>query len=282
MAVLGAGWLGEPLARALAAAGHSVRVSTTTPARCATLEATGLPAWCLSLEPDSALGNWQPFFDGARALVVGLPPGARASPNVAAAHARYAARLARLGVLLTLLADKTALAVERVVLLSSTAGYPDLPGAPVLAENDIDSTHRLARAEAELAAALPAGVGLVVARLGGLMGPGRAPGRFFGPGRPVPQPDAPVNMLHLTDAIGAVRTLLLHPAARGAFGVCAASHPARSEFYTAAARALGLPAPALASAADEIVGKHVSSARLRQLTGYRFAYDDPLSALAAC
>ncbi|MBC7448229.1 MAG: hypothetical protein H7330_09245 [Hymenobacteraceae bacterium] len=276
IALLGAGWLGEPLARALAAAGYPVRVSTTTPARQAELTATGLPAYRLVLEPDAAAADWQPFLATAAAVVISIPPGLRGASDAPATAARYAARLARLGELLA------TTDVQRVILLSSTAVYPDLPNAPELAEDAADPAHPLGRAEAALAASLPVGVALIVVRLGGLLGPGRAPGRFFGPDRPVPQPESPVNLVHLTDAIGAIRALLMAPAARGAFAVCAAEHPTRAIFYSAAARALNLPEPAFLWTATPPVGKQVSSARLRNLTGFHFRYDDPLAALAAC
>ena len=277
VAVLGAGWLGRPLALALAAAGYRVRVSTTSAEKSAALAAENLPAHLLVLEPDSAPTDWQAFLGLADALVVTLPPGLRGAPDPAAVATRHIARLARLGALLA------GTAVRRVVLLSSTAVYPDLPGAPLLEEADADPTHPLARAEAAFLAALPVGTAGIIARLGGLMGPGRAPGRFFKEGQAIPQAAAPVNMLHLTDAIGAVRALLEAPTAAGAFAVCAAGPPSRADFYDAAARALGRPAPTLSKIDAELVlGKKVSSARLRHLTGYRFRYDEPLVALAAC
>ena len=285
ISILGAGWLGEPLAQALVAAGHPVRVSTTRPARQAALAAAGLRAHCLTLDapspeqPDPApAAEWRAFLAGSTALVVSVPPGQRAAADPVAAAALYQARLQRLGALLA------GTGIRHVVLLSSTAVYPDLPGAPELAEAAADPTHPLAQAEAALAAALPAGVTLTLARLAGLMGPGRAPGRFFGPTRPVSQPAAPVNMVHLTDAIGAIRALLATPGVTGAVAVCAAQHPARSVFYTAAARALGLPPPPLAvePIGAVVVGKRVSSARLRALTGYRFRYDDPLAGILNC
>ena len=276
VAVLGAGWLGEPLARALAAAGHPVRVSTTSAVKLPGLLAANLNPHRLALEPDSDPADWRGFLGYSDALVVTLPPGLRGASAPAAAAAQYIDRLVRLGALLA------ATPVRRVVLLSSTAGYPDLPGAPKLAEDAADPAHLLVRAEAALAAALPSGVAFVVARLGGLMGPGRAPGRFFKTGQTVPQPDAPVNMLHLTDAVGAVRALLVHPTAEGAFAVCAADHPTRRLFYCAAARALRLPEPAFTAAdAGPVQGKQVSSARLRGITGYQFCYDDPVAALTA-
>ena len=61
VAVLGAGWLGRPLALALAAAGYRVRVSTTSAEKSAALAAENLPAHLLVLEPDSAPTDWQAF-----------------------------------------------------------------------------------------------------------------------------------------------------------------------------------------------------------------------------
>ncbi len=276
IAILGAGWLGEPLARALAAAGHAVRVSTTTPARQVALAASGLPAFLVALEPDAGPANLLPFLSGVTVLVVSVPPGLRGAPDAAQAAAQYAARLTHLG------AGLAGTAVRHVLLLSSTGVYPDLPGAPALAEAAADAAHPLVVAEQALAHALPPGVALTVARLAGLMGPGRAPGRFYGPGRAIPQPAGPVNMLHLADAIGALHALLARPDGAGVVNICAAQHPTRGAFFTAAAAALGQPAPALAVERPPGLGKRIRSERLRALTDYQFQYDDPVPALLAC
>jgi nucleoside-diphosphate-sugar epimerase len=265
--IVGAGWLGLPLGHVLSTAGHMVRGTTTTAARLPELTAAGLEAHQISLEPDSSVTDWRSVLRDAGTLIISLPPGIRRATDPAAAEARYAAQLARMG---ALAADA---GVERVVFLSSTAVYPDQPGAPILRESAADPAHPLVRAEQALAAALPPTSRLIIARLAGLIGSGRAPGRFFGAGRPVPQPEAPVNMLHLTDAIGAIRALLATPAAVGVFSVCAAQHPTRAAFYTAAAEALGLPAPPCATTTGDVMGKVVDSTHLRSTTGYVFQMD---------
>jgi nucleoside-diphosphate-sugar epimerase len=271
--ILGAGWLGRPLAQAFAAAGNPVRVTTTTAAKLPALTAAGLVAGPLALEPDIPVAALTDAIGPATVLVVTLPPGLRADPVGGAAL--YTARLTRLAESLA------STAVQRVVLTSSTAVYPDVLGAPELTEAAADPAHPLVQAEHAFAAALPPRVGLVVARLAGLMGPGRAPGRFFGAGRAIPQPEAPVNMLHLTDAVGALMALVQTDEKRLTVNVCAAGHPLRRAFYTAAAHALQLAPPPFAAPDEPLVGKRISSARLRATTAYRFTFDDPIAALQA-
>ena len=75
-----------------------------------------------------------------------------------------------------------------------------------------------------------------VVRLGGLIGPGRAPGRFLAGRRELPLGDAPVNLLHLTDAVGVLECILESQA--GATRLTYARPITRrgGEFYPAAAR----------------------------------------------
>lgn len=267
--ILGAGWLGRPLAHQLAARGHRVRVTTTSTAKQAELRAAGLDAHLLRLEADTSPAAIKAALGSAEILVVTLPPGARGGD--------YAPHLSRLRALAAALPTT---AVRRVLLLSSTAVYADQPGAPEVAEADADPTHPLCQAEQLLSEG--AEWRATAVRLGGLYGPGRHPGHFFGAGRIIAQPDAPVNMLHLTDALGALTALLEQPTPTpAAVNVVAARHPARSTFYTAASALLQAPQPAFALPGS-MVGKRVSGALLRQLTSYAFCYGDPLPGLAAC
>ncbi len=255
-----------------------MRVTTTTAARLPELTAQGLNAQAFSLEADTPRAAFLEAIGTSTALIVTLPPGLRADPVAGAAL--YTARLVRLAALLT------GTAVRHALLLSSTAVYADAAHAPVLMEDDADPTNPLFLAESAFAAALPEEIRLTIVRLAGLMGSGRAPGRFFAGGRAVPQPEAPVNMVHQVDAVGAIEALLKVEVNRLIVNVCAADHSSRRAFYTAAAAALQLPPPAFAppdeAAGKRGYGKQVSSALLRETTGYEFTYDHLTLALLHC
>ncbi len=269
IALLGAGWLGLPLGAALVAAGYPVRATTTTTEKLSLLTAAGLTPVLLKLPPDAPPAEIKAAIGpAAGVLIITLPPGR--GEGAAAAH------LARLGSVAAALPGTN---VRRVLLLSSTGVYPDQPGAPLLTEVDADAAHPLVQAEA-LFRALPQ-VQTTVARLAGLIGPGRHPGRFFGPDRAIPQPEAPVNLVHQADAVGALLALLKNNVGPATVNICAPMHPLRRAFYTAAARSLSAPPPSFAPPCA-LSGKVISGAHLLTLTQYEFRYPDPVQALAAC
>ncbi|GAB2939920.1 SDR family oxidoreductase [Hymenobacter coalescens] len=270
IAVLGCGWLGLPLARALAAAGHAVAGSTTTPDKLPALAAAGLTPHLLRLDPATTPAEVAPLLHGADVLIINVPPS-----RAAADRAAYAAALQPVAEALA------ASAVRRVVFVSSTGVYPDEPR--IMHEADA-----LASAEAEnhllqaewLFAQPDQPWQTTVLRLGGLMGPGRAPGRFLAGRTDLPQPTAPVNMLHLDDAVGVVRAVLDQEVWGLTLNVCSPQHPSRQAFYTAAAALLGLPAPQFA--ADARGGKLISTDQVQATVNYRFRYTDPATALPYC
>lgn len=267
--IFGAGWLGLPLGQALAAAGHRVRATTTTPDKLPALAAAGLEPGLLRLEGETPAPEISAALADSAVLVVSFPPGLRS----AAGPAPYLARLAAIAGALP------GSQVRHVLLLSSTGVYPDQPHLPTVTEVAADPNNPLVQGE-ELLRRVP-GVTTTVVRLAGLMGPGRHPGRFFGPGRTVPQPEAPVNMLHLTDAVGGLAALIAQGVWGPTLNLCAAKHPSRRVFYTAAAEALGPPLPTFL-ATDEVLGKYVSSTVFRQQVAYSLRFDDPVTALPFC
>ncbi|WP_199797531.1 Rossmann-fold NAD(P)-binding domain-containing protein [Hymenobacter amundsenii] len=167
--------------------------------------------------------------------------------------------------------------VAHVLLVSSTGVYPD--EARVMQEADaqasLEANSHLLRAEA-----LFQGPAHTVLRLAGLMGPTRAPGRFLAGRTGVAHGEAPVNMIHLQDAIGLITTILGLNIWGHTLNASAASHPTRRTFYTAAATHLNLPPPTFEEGTTG--GKQIDSSAIRQLTRYQFRHDDVVAALNYC
>ncbi|AYA36221.1 SDR family NAD(P)-dependent oxidoreductase [Hymenobacter oligotrophus] len=271
IAVLGCGWLGLPLGSTLAQAGYQVAGSTTTPEKLALLKANGIQPHLLRLGPSTPPSEIAPLLAGSHVLVLSVPP-SRTAPERAA----YPAALA------PVVAAVAASAVRHVVFISSTGVYPDEPR--LMTEADAVATaqaeNHLLQAEALFGQPSQAWQTAVL-RLGGLMGPGRAPGRFLAGRTEVPQAQAPVNMLHLDDAVGVVRAVIEQQCWGVTLNVCAPAHPTRAAFYQTAAAHLGLPAP-MFSPHDERSGKCIDTALLQRTLSYKFRHPEPEAALNFC
>ena len=271
VAVLGCGWLGLPLARALIKAGHQVAGSTTSTEQVPLLVEAGIRPHVLRLgphfgAPDEAV--LQQLLEGANTLILNVPPRAAAAGTYPALLRPVHRAVAVAG-------------VRQVLFVSSTSVYPDAPR--LMHETDALSTRDAAsdvlRAEGHFVPRYGQWLSTVV-RLGGLIGPGRAPGRFLAGRREVPQGDAPVNLLHLTDAVGVLECILKSRVWGFTFNVCAADHPRRRDFYPQAARFLGLEPPIFAENSGN--SKTIDSSLVRQKVPYPFKHDNLLEALAYC
>jgi len=269
VAVLGCGWLGLPLARALVAAGHPVHGSTTTPGQLLTLRDVGIRPYLLRLAPTLSATDadtLQAMLQGVEILILNVPPTRGAGSQEA-----YP------GVVRLVAEAAESAGVRHVLLVSSTGVYPDEPR--LMYEPDAQATQDaptpLLQAEAPFQHA-----NHTVVRLAGLMGPGRPPGRFLAGRTGVAHGEAPVNMIHLHDCVGLLTGVLEQQLWGYTFNASAASHPTRRTFYTAAATRLHLQPPTFQE--ETTGGKQIDSSLIRRLTGYQFRHDDVVAALEFC
>lgn len=258
--VIGAGWLGLPLALQLQQDGHAVTATATSAEGAARLAAQGLAAITLRLGEGQST-----TLPPSKVIIVTIPPRGGAA------------------VMQQAIAEIAALAVgaRHILYISSTAVYPD--SNREVQEQDaqhIASPHSgidLLDLEQRLQEAAPCPV--TILRLGGLFGPGRHPGRFLAGKLDVPGPDSPVNMTHLDDVIGAIQTILQQapPSQHRTYNVVAPLHPSRATFYNHACDRAGLPRPQWRPGPAPF--KQVSSAKIMAELGYQFRYADPMAAL---
>lgn len=113
-------------------------------------------------------------------------------------------------------------------------------------------------------------VPVFILRLGGLIGPGRHPGRFFAGRSDIPNGLSPVNLIHQADALGIIRKLAVGEFQPGIYNGCAPDHPSRREFYVLAARKLGAAPPEFR--AEKESWKIVGSEKVQKELSYRFRY----------
>ncbi|SHK69441.1 Rossmann-fold NAD(P)-binding domain-containing protein [Hymenobacter psychrotolerans] len=273
VAVLGCGWLGLPLAKALVAEGYAVNGSTTTPTQLLTLRDAGIRPYLLRLGPEFS----QTDADSLHALLAGVDVLVLNVPPRAAVAGSYPALLRPVG------SAVAASGVRHVLFVSSTSVYPN--EARLMREGDAvsspDAPSDLLRAEGQFTPRWGQWLTTVV-RMGGLFGPERPPGRFLAARHNLPQGNAPVNLIHLDDCVGLLLHIIREKAWGYTFNACAGQHPPRRDFYPAAAEALGLAAPTFEAESGESGGKVIDSSLLRQITGYRFQHDDVLAALESC
>ena len=251
--ILGAGWLGFALTQRLLLDGVQVHAaSTSLDKREEVRSATNARCFVVDL-PEIVPKS---FFVGLTHLVITIPPGGRKLG--AAATEIYSDRLSAL---FPILQDHEDL---KIIFCSSTGVYGSTLGS-VNEETPVNPDTHSGRAVVAAEALLEVRIDqLTILRFGGLFGPGRHPGHFFGGKNfPLAQADAPVNLISQADAVSAIIHVINEPRARGVYNVCAAAHPSKGAFYGAAAGAVGLGIAAILPGGKD--GKLVDSSKLRTL-----------------
>ena len=283
ISILGCGWLGLPMGRALVEAGHlmqadhlvRVRGSTTSPDKLPALAAAGLEPHLVRLPASGGdiVQAQPPGFWEADVLIVAVPPPRGVDDREAASRVQMQA----------LSGAAAQHGVPWIVYCSSTGVYPPLGRA--VREEDAGPQE----GEAEEGALRPGGAAVwaaeetlrasdaydtAVLRLAGLYGPGRPPGRFLAGRTDLPGALHPVNLVHRDDVVGAVLRLLGRAPAdpslrRDTLNLCADEHPTRAAFYPAQAERLGLEPPTFAPATER-AGNTVQNERAKARLGLRF------------
>lgn len=255
VSILGAGWLGKPLGAQLNLAGYTVKGSTTSSGRLEELSTLGIDPFlinCTQVVTDAGT-----FFN-SDVIVISIPPRSKQTSG------EYF-----LSILENAIASIRKGTVRKIVFISSTSVYPDCNG--VVTENDADRSTLLMQAENLFLRNDDLDVAIV--RFGGLVGPGRHPGRFLS-GKNAAGGSSPVNIIHLDDCIGIIRTIIETSQWNNIFNACADEHPTRREFYTLACEQLGVPLPVFSDAVQPF--KIVSSDKLRNTLSYSFQFPDPM------
>lgn len=259
VSILGCGWYGLALGKALAQAGEKVKGSTTSEARFNEIRAVGILPYTVTLSAHELIAD--PDFFDCETLVISIPPRLRSGET------DYAAKIQQL--LLTVYQYS----VKHVIYISSTGVYPDNNEEvnELITPQPHTPSGKILLAAEELIFNQPH-LKAAIIRFGGLVGPGRHPGRFFAGKANIPNGQAPVNLIHLQDCVQLTQAIIAKQAYDYTFNACAPHHPPKAQFYTQAALHAGLEAP---SFNDELLEwKTVNSINITKILQYEFAVNN--------
>ncbi|GAA3538398.1 NAD(P)-binding domain-containing protein [Zobellella aerophila] len=240
VAIVGLGWLGEPLAETLQARGYRVAGTTTDAGKADRLGAAGLRVRLWDI--NGPLPACWPAELVADTLILCVPPG-RVDD--------YASTLGRLASL------AAAGGIKRLLFTSATSVYggPGHKTEQHAAPDSVRGERMLAAEQAVRQAGVPQ---VLCLRLAGLVGGSREPGRFLA-GRRFPGGEEPVNLVAQEDLLRIIPAILARADWPSCLNVCAPHHPSRRAFYTKAALDRGLTPPAFDGGGE---GKHIDGSAL--------------------
>lgn len=256
VSILGCGWYGKALAEALIADGNDVNGSATSPEKLESLSALGINPFLVDFKADGE--SYDPVFFNCDVLIVSIPPKAR--------HGEGGDYLPKIKRTINAIVKHR---IEKVIYVSSTAVYGD--SCTEVTEVDIpkpDTEPGKILLKAEKLFQSEATFRTTVIRFGGLVGPGRHPGRFFAGKKDVPNGRAPVNLVHLNDCVGITLAVISQDAFGHSINGVSPHHPQKSGFYAVASLQTGLTPPEFI---DELKDwKIVNSRVLPGVLNYQF------------
>jgi nucleoside-diphosphate-sugar epimerase len=269
VSIIGLGWLGMPLAHALAARGYQVVGSKSTQDGVTAAKMSGIDCYPLLLTPEIVCqADCLNSLLDVDVLIITLP--ARRTVTQSDHYFQAVQQLV-----------DSALAhnVGRMVFTSSTSVYGQYSGqvnenSPLL---PVTQSGKVLKQLENWFHDLPH-TSVDILRLAGLVGPDRHPGRFLAGKRDLPAGDQGVNLVHLEDVIAAILLLLRLPRGGHIYNLCAPLHPHKAVFYTALSHQLGVDAPHfLPGTAASESGKCVDGNRICRELGFEYLYPDPMT-----
>lgn len=260
--IIGLGWLGLELCKALKVENLPTWGTTTSTEKLKTLSNEGLDVSYFELKENELKGSIVEQLQKTTHLFINIPPGLRKSSTT-----NYVQKLSRF---LDLLAHAS---VQHLVFVSSTGVFLDAKDIPVYTEESRpNATSERAKQliDAEnliLNLHLPT---VQLLRLGGLVGGERHPANYLSGRNDVGNPQAPVNMIRREDAV-ALSKSLLQSKKSGVFHGVYPNYPTRRFFYTQACKNMNLPIPNF-NDLDSNVGKKISSLKTSNELNFNFDF----------
>ena len=265
VSILGCGWLGKSLAKFLMEKGFSVKGSTRSVEGLKSIKDLGITPFQIDLNPKLLCSDYD-FFD-SEILIINFPPERR--EDILTYHPVQ---------FYNLLKAINQSNIRKVLFVSSTSVYANTNNE--VTEDSVEvpekSSGKALRAVEEMLLGQHS-LETTIIRFGGLIGGDRLPGRFLAGKKELKNGEAPVNLIHRDDCICIIYEVIRQGIWNETFNACMGEHPLRRNFYTAAAKKIGMPSPSFSEDTQEF--KVVSSEKLKSALNYKFIYNNPLDVI---
>jgi nucleoside-diphosphate-sugar epimerase len=254
ISILGCGWLGLPLAKALLKKGFRIKGSTTSMGKIPLLKTMGIEPFIVQLEEEKISESTTDFLLDSQVLIINIPPKLRGNSTE-----NFVTKITRL---IPFIENST---IEKVLFVSSTSVYGEnnLQVSKATPLNpDSEGGRQLATVESLLQK--NSSFKTTILRFGGLIGEDRNPVRFLSGRENIENPEAPINLIHQEDCIGIIEKIIELDSWNETYNAVTPFHPTRKEYYTQKAIDLNLALPKFV-ASNSVVGKTILSDTLNSL-----------------
>lgn len=260
ISILGCGWLGLPLAKALLQKGFSINGSTTSEEKCIVLENLGINSFLINIGSKNRIDKIDTFLKESKILIVNIPPKGRENSQENFVD--------KIEILIPFIEKSH---IEKVLFVSSISIYGD--NNSVIAEETephpaTENGKQLLKTEQLLQK--NSNFKTTILRFGGLIGEDRHPIHFLSGRKNLENPKAPINLIHQKDCIGIIQKIIELDCWNETFNAVAPFHPNREEYYTQKAIDLKLALPEFDYQMTTF-GKIISSKKIENILEYQFS-----------
>ncbi|RKE98972.1 NAD-dependent epimerase/dehydratase family protein [Ichthyenterobacterium magnum] len=260
ISVIGCGWLGFPLAKALVTKHYKVKGSTTSKEKIELLFRHKVDGYTIQLTEKGIIGDIKKCLAHSETLILNVPPGLRKNPK-----SNFAKKMA------FLLPYIEASSIKNVILVSSTSVYDDDKTMPIITEQSATSNSKSAQQllEVEQLFTNSKKINTTILRFSGLYGENRHPATFLSGKIDLKNSNAPVNLIHQKDCIAIIISIIEKEFWNTTFNASTVSNQTKKEHYTSVCIAKKLPIPQF-NLSSKSKGKRISSKKLMQDLDYSF------------
>ncbi|MDN3491721.1 NAD(P)H-binding protein [Winogradskyella bathintestinalis] len=264
ISVIGCGWLGLPLAKTLVHKGYTVHGSTTSKEKFKTLSNFKINPFLIVLNVLDLTGNTTEFLAGSETVIINIPPGLRKNPTkdhvAEIRHLMHAIEVS---------------AVKHVLYISSTSVFKNTTDFPIItAETEPNATSDTSKQLIAIEKMLQANPNFktTILRFGGLINEERHPAKFLSGRTQVSNPEAPINLIHKTDCIQIILSLIEQSIWGVTLNAAFPLHSTKKNYYSNYCKQHNLAVPNFNSS-EESKGKIIDSSTLVQLLNYTFSME---------
>lgn len=257
--IIGCGWLGLPLAKSFIKNGIEIKGTTTSKNKLIELSNTGIDPFVISINEERINGNIESFLENIEVLIINIPPKLRGNKKE-----NYISKI------LHLISEIEETPIKKILFIGSTAIYANnnsITTEKTIPDPQTESGKQLLKVETILAS--NPNFKTTILRFGGLFGENRHPANFLSGRKNVLNPNAPVNLIHLSDCIEIIQLIIKNNIWGTSFNAASPNHPSKKEYYTKQTIKAGISPPEFNFDIPS-KGKTIDSTKLINQLNYEF------------
>lgn len=223
ISILGLGWLGLPLADAFIGNNLIIKGSTTSKEKLTELQSRNYQAFKVALTEEGIEGSIEFCLEGSEVLVLNTPPGLRRNPS-----SNYVAKIKQL------IPYIEASSIKKVLFIGSTAVFVEGEDFPMITNHTLpnaSSNSGVQLYKVEQLLKNNSHFETTILRFAGLVDERRHPATMMSKRKNIPNPKAPVNLIHREDCIGLITAIVEQNQWGKVYNAAYPLHPEKEVYY---------------------------------------------------